>query len=571
MNTSLRVINDFANTGHAGSYFHYSTLTDSFEEWLASGKLEEVIGGQLVNPENARVVTINKVPGMQEEMEAAAAQRLVDRKAAMSEEEIEQTVAATREYNEWTVAVSAVSMINEVNVLTVEELPEELRTSQVTVTDRNGVRYADSVVENDELVDISLYFRADWVPVDQLQRYGEVAQLLGQVRTGSHTVNELTVLRNEYGITFTAECLTDGADSSVFIPVLTAKISCLREDTAEAIALVQEIMSDTQFDEYDTIRYLGLSLTNTMKLYPSILPHYLIRGIALAAADSYGLYNYYMGDLPYFAYLDRLVAMDDAAMAEEGTALKALLDGLYNREGLKVTVVSDAEGIQNAEALLDTMSGTMPYSARNTVSYAEEMEKLPKNIAVKITGSSCYNIKLASMSEIGYSYTPELDILDSLVYDQILIPTLRYRNGVYSTLSSVDESSVYILAYRDPSPTKTYDEVIPTIAEQISGMTVDEAALNNLIISGYTALAQQSGPITTAQNAAKDVLCNTSSQQVKLRRMHAYKGLTPEKLLSFAGIYDALSEEGVTVTAAPSSVIDAHADRYDLVITWYLN
>ena len=565
------VLMAYAMNGEADRYFRNIDALEDCESWFESGTMETVIREQLIDPADSRVVSIVKVPGRQEEETAARVQALADRQAAMTEEELAQAVADTQEYTAWTESLNEISMINEVNVLTVEELPEEVHTPEVTVTNTNAVRYVTSELENNDLVTMTLYFRADWIPAEELQRYGQLQYTLGTVRTGSHTAGEITTMKAAYGISFTPSYFTDGADSGAYTPVLAVSITCLKEDVADAVALVREIMTDSRFDEFDSIRYESAATAYNMKvIIPQSIPHYLIRGLAQAALGGTGLYSYYVGDMPTFRYLESVGDMDDETLQTEADAWAELVKGLYNSEGLQVTVVADAEGIAASEEQVNALAADMPYSVRTAVDYDATLEKLPARIGVKITGSTNYNVKQILLSESGYTDSPELGILSSLVYDQILVPTMRYRNGVYSPVARIEDNTVEILAYRDPDITTTYEQVIPSLAAQVAAMTIDDATLNNLIVSSYTALAKQSGPITEAGKAVMDVLNNTRTQQQKLSRMYAYKHMTADSLKACAGLYDVLSENGVTVTAGPASVIDANADQFDLIISWYI-
>ena len=565
------IMDAYVHGGSVDSYFRNTAVLLDCQTWLDSGILETVLREQVVNPQDSRVIVINKVPGLQEEKLQAAAQALIDKKAAMSPEEISAVVDATKEYETWVDEAASVSMINEVNVLTVEELPQELHTATASVTSRNGVRYITSEAEGCQLVEMTLQLPADWIPTAQLQQYAQTVLLLGKLRTGSHSREEIVNLVGEYGLSFATNKLKDGEDLSFFSPVLTVSMACLREDMPDAVALIGEILTDTQFDEYDAIRYNATDLLYNCKvLFPSYLPHYIAVSLAKAQASASGLYDYYIGDIPYMTYLESVSTMDDTALAAEGAGWKQMLSDLINRDNLKITVVSDAQGIADTIAQCDGMTASWPIILRETVDYSAELEKLPARIAVKVPGSTNYNIQYVSAETAGYTYSPEMDILNSLVYDQILVPVLRYRNGVYSPLNNIDENGLYILAYRDPDVTRTFDEVIPTISGQVANIEITDEALNNLVVSGYTKLVLPEGPISTAVDAVYDVLTNSNSQRDLLRSMTAYKTLTVDGLKANAGLYDALSQSGVIVTCGPAATIDANADRYDLIIDWYV-
>lgn len=571
VNLSESIMSGYSLTGNVDSYFRTLPDPDACEAWFESGIMETVIREQVIDPENSRVITINKIPGTMEIVEQEAAQRLVDKKAAMSPEEIEKTIADTREYNEWADSLNEISMINEVTMVTIDNLPENVKTVQSSVTNVNGVRYITSAVDNSDLIYITLYFRADWIPVDQLKYYMQSTYQLDSIYTGTHTTEELSGMMDEYSISIRPGMLSDGADKNIFIPVLEVNIVCLKEDLGDAVALMNEIMTDARFDDLNLIRYSCASSVYSIKtIAPQQAPHSLAHTLAEAAENDSSLYAYYLGDIPFCRYLESLADLDDEALTEESAIWSDMLRGLYNREGLQVTIVSDAEGIVEAEACLNGVISGLPFSSRSAVDYRAELPRLPKRIGIKIPGSVCYNIQLASLDHTGYTYSPELDILNSLVYDRILIPVMRYRNGVYSPVNSIDEESIFVLAYRDPSPVKTFDEVIPSISKGVAEMDIDQDSLDNLIVAGYTKLARPVGPYSLALTAVNDILTNQSTQRDTLLKMAAYKSLTVEKLIASAGIYDKLAEEGAIVTAGPASVIDANADRYDMVISWFI-
>ena len=571
VDVSTDLMTTYTLRGSCSLYFRDEERVLDCEDWLTSGTLETLIKEQIADPDDSRLVVINKVPGLQEQKEQEAAQKLVDKKTSMTEEEINEVIAATLEYEEWTDKLSETSMIDEVNVLTVDEFPEETREAEAAVTYRNGVRYISSEVEDSDLAELTLYFDTSMIPASELQRYAAAINLFGSVDTESHSKDELSTLYTEYGVSFEITCVSEGSNSDDFRPVLAAKISCLNEDIENAVAFVNEILTETKYDDYSTDRYLFTSVVSGGKfLYGQYYPHYLIRDVACAAASTEGLYKYNVNSIPFFIYADDVSKMDDESTAVEAEAWKSALETIVNRNHLAVTIVGSAEGIAQGIAAVEAQSSDWAFTPHTGVDYEEELEALPKRIGITIPGSANYNMKYLSTEDDAYVYTPDLNILSSLCFDQILVPVMRNKNGVYGPSSAIDKDEAYILAYRDPDITTTFDEVIPSLADSIKEMNITDSMLSNLIVSAYTTLAMPVGPITAAENAVMDVLNNTNSQSDKLEAMTAYKEVTAEQLKEAAEIFDTLSADGVVVTAGPQSTFTGNEDKYDEIITWFV-
>ena len=67
--------------------------------------------------------------------------------------------------------------------------------------------------------------------------------------------------------------------------------------------------------------------------------------------------------------------------------------------------------------------------------------------------------------------------------------------------------------------------------------------------------------LTASMPASARDAVDYAADMETLEKMRAYKELTAEELLSYAGI---------VVAACPAAMIDADSDRFDLIIDWYV-
>lgn len=86
----------------------------------------------LQSPAQSTLLEANPEPGLREEIDNEFAQQLADKKAAMSEEEIDALVQATADYNAWTTqdAEDAAQYVEQLNVADLQNLSEEVTEAE---------------------------------------------------------------------------------------------------------------------------------------------------------------------------------------------------------------------------------------------------------------------------------------------------------------------------------------------------------------------------------------------------------------------------------------------------------
>ena len=176
-----------------------------------------------------------------------------------------------------------------------------------------------------------------------------------------------------------------------------------------------------------------------------------------------------------------------------------------------------------------------------------------------------YNGIIADYAAMGLEgYSGELDAVSSLLSDAYLYPQLRDQYGAYGVFNGfMTDSGAYVVSYRDPNVTETFDvyEAMPAFVKDLD---TDQEELDGYILSAYSYYAKPEGELSGAVSAALSTLTG-EPLDIKLQYMRDLKTLTPEKLHDYASAFESFVSDGIRFTAGGAGAINENADLYDTI------
>lgn len=570
VDTSESLLIEYAYSNDLSAYPRkMDMIQNQLEGWVDDGTVERLFTRFLENPENTRGIVLDSVPGALEEEMQRLNEATAQKQAAMTLEEKQALVEKTQEYNQW-LSQEEENMLDQLQAVSVAQLPEEVTSPQVDETRIDGIRVITSPVEDSELVSVSLLFDTGMVPAEDVPKLPFLSGLLGAIRTDGHTSDEMNHLCSQYGMGMSANYLEKASDSQFYAPVFKVSFLCLKEDANAALELAQEILTTSRFDESDLILYYASYLLNDEK-NNAIGYNAYATGLyyGLGAVSQKGLYNYHLNALPYLQYLDSVVNGDisiDAVAAD----MQRLAGMIFNQNGAAVIVSASDDVLETVAKRAAALCAALSDEKQEPVDYSGAFTPLNTREAIVVDGSSNHNIRMIRTSDLSVPYDSRMNALCELLIDRYLMPEMRFKNGVYGPTCNISENILYVMAYSDPSIANTYDVIIPTIGQQCRSLELSQKDLDNYILSTYSSLTTPQGPLSRAVAAAFDLLVGENSAAVKLEKMRVLKTFTPEDVKTLSVIFDELNEKGVTVTAGSSQCIAAEENRFEEVLTWYV-
>ena len=551
----------YAVTGNPFDYVESTEDQANIMDENAQGLLTAAISDWYVDPELYTLTTTYPEPGLKEKQDAALAEKLAEIKAGMTDEEKQAIIDATHAEPE---EDENAEMIAALTPVTVADLPEEVREYAITdETGEDGVRRMNAVAGVDGVGKVDLYFDARTLPQEDIHYLRLFTRLLGQLDTDAHSKEELAVLMDRYLMSRTIgvdTCNTPEKDD--VIAYLIAEWVALDDDLAAGYDLMKEILFHTQFTDLQTLSeritaqkaYVRNSINNN--------PYVALYSRQEGVGDPRSRYYDYLNYTAYYAFLEEL----EAQMASEPETVVARLQNIQsfftNRSGAVATFAGNEASIAVNAPLVDTFFADIASEEREYPAY--DLPVPPIREAVSVDGNIQYNCNCAAFSQIGVEPDYSLNVIGSLIADQLLIPVLRDHMGAYSVWCGTDgDYAMYLISYRDPNVKATFD-LYDSIPEKLAAMELTQEQIDGYIMQQYSNLAKPAGELGGAVTAMTNILHRRPADE-KLQQMRAYKSVTPESVKAAAEAYAKLMEKGCRGTVGPIGTLQANSDLYDAI------
>ena len=552
---------DYAVTGNPFDYVESTEDQANIMDENAHGLLTAAISDWYVDPELYTLTTTYPEPGLKEKQDAALAEKLAEIKAGMTDEEKQAIIDATHAEPE---EDENAEMIAALTPVTVADLPEEVREYAITdETGADGVRRMNAVAGVDGVGKVDLYFDARTLPQEDIHYLRLFTRLLGQLDTDAHSKEELAVLMERYLMSRTIGVDTcDTPEKDDVIAYLIAEWVALDDDLAAGYNLMKEILFHTQFTDIQTlserITAQKAFVRNTINNSPYVALYARQEGVGDPRSRYYDYLNY----TAYYAFLEEL----EAQMASEPETVVARLQNIQsffaNRSGAVATFAGNEASIAVNAPLVDTFFADIASEEREYPVY--DLPVAPIREAVSVDGNIQFNCNCAAFSQIGVEPDYSLNVIGSLIADQLLIPVLRDQMGAYSVWCGTDgDYAMYLISYRDPNVTATFD-LYDSIPEKLAAMELTQEQIDGYIMQQYSSLAKPAGELGGAVTAMTNILHRRPADE-KLQQMRAYKSVTPESVKAAAEAYAKLMEKGCRGTVGPIGTLQANSDLYDAI------
>ena len=551
----------WASTGDWHDYMNYIASLDQFAALNEDGTFLNLIDQYLVKNENTALAITLPVAGLKEQNDAALAAELAAIKAAMTDEEIAAIVAETAALAQ-PAESSAAQYVSQLQIVTVESLPEEMRVYDYTdVTGEDGVRRIDVEANVDGVGQAMVLLNVSDLPQELLHWYQLYIDLLCEVDTSAHTRQELASLTTRYlydGV-IKASMPYDG-QTDMF---LRAAWIAADEDMQAAYDLVYEILFDSQFTDAQriaeavTARKTALKSSLTANIYASQL--YRAQSISNAGTRVYT----YMTDIDYYLFLEQVEAAMEADPQSVLFVLQMLPIMMSNNTGAISAFAGSPESAVSHRAIADAFLARL--ASREVVPAVYDIPVPARAEGIVADSSVQYNLVYATWEEMGLEdFNAAFDAVTALVSDSFLMPLLRDQYGAYGVLHAATTDGVYLLSYRDPNVQETF-QVYAQLPTLLAELAVDQATLDGYILSSYAYYAQSAGELAGASNAIFTVLAG-DEQTEKLEWMQQLKSIKAEDVAAYAAVYANLVQNGVYSTAGGAAAIEANAALYESVI-----
>lgn len=556
------MIETYASTGDPWRQMEYQDALFRMTEWNDAGLYAKCAADWLADSQTTALVTTYPVPGGKEEKDAALAKKLADIKANMSDEEIAGIVEGSNTLVE---KEDAAEYVRQIQAVTVESLPEELKRYAVTdVTGDDGVRRIDVAAGVDGVGQASVFLDIAGLDQQDIHWFSLYTDLLYELDTAEHNRAALAKLAGRYlyagGIRLSLP--QEGEDG--YHPYLRLQWIAMDEDLDEGYDLMREILFDTKVDDPAKLLEQVRAIRTGFRSGITDSPFGLMVRRALAVKGELYRYNTYARDLEYYDFLGRVEQMLESDPDAAVSKLKGIQAFLNNRTGAVTLFAGNEDSIALNRTLADAFLAAL--DARDIQRAEYDLPVPARSEALVIDSGAQHNVLVACYEDLGLEgFTGDLDAVTNVISDAYLYPLLRDQYGVYTPIhAAMEPDGLYIYAYRDPNIAQTF-EVLDALPDMVAELEIDQDTLDGYIMSAYSGFAMPEGELTGAVNAGLNALQGIPQDRA-LTWMRQLKALTPEGVKGYAGMYAKLAENGMRRTAGGAAAIDADSGLFDTVL-----
>ena len=553
-------------TGQASSYLETCKALLELEDRAGDRSFDRLVREYLVEPGQSVLTVTKPDPGAEERNKVSFEAEMERRKNALSREELLALVRENEDFEKWSQENQAVSLIERVNAVSVQDLPEETKIAVLKEEQACGMPFMLSPIPDAPYIDVTIRFDASGIPVEYLRDYALYTLLLGYLDTDSLSAEALEKQLNIYAHDYVFHWENTKYRSGGNTPYFKVNFFFLSEFRETVTGLLEDVLLHTRLDDYSKIRNFAARELNEDKMSSVLSPHIMLFNLTRSMGNPDCAYDGYLSLFDFWKYLEQVAAMSDEEMRALTDRMKQIRDFLLKRERMSVSVIGSEESITWMQSRMDSLASRFPKELPDLPAGDETIPSFPESMAVVLDGDVQYNGHYLYWGLNGVPFSAKLQALFTLVRSNYLLPEIRFRHGAYSIFCSAGEKECYTFSYRDPEMDLTY-ETFSKISEWLRTTNFSQSDLDGPVVSCFSALAKPLSPLALAREAILKSLCKMYDPDFILRSMRELKSFSLQDIKDLAYVFDMLCEKGVTASAGSLSAIEKNKDRFEVVLT----
>ncbi len=460
------------------THIENAAVFDSLREKLNGDYFETLLRDMLASADDQCVLYVLPSLTKGEDDARREAERAAEASEKWTSEEKQAVCDAFARMQQWQQSEDdeqALASLPHLELSDVAETVEPIQTELVTVggrdclrvtTDTNGISY------------LRLYFDLSDFSAEELCYANVVTVCLGELRTALTPAAALqTRIKTLLGsLSAKIELAAKPGALDVSTPYLVVSASMLERNTAEALKLIAEIVTQTRFDETDKLCEL-LAQTDYFQKQDLIgNGHLYAVGKTFSAFSQEGAQKELLEGESFArwftAYVERF--------AENGAACGAALADIAAKALVSNRLFIGCCGL-NDDAALSALVAELPQGTigeRQSISQPDasaQTIEIPAAVGFSALGHNIY--------ALGGRYSGACAVLSALMTYGYLWGAVRVQGGAYGTGMNIRQNGdMFCYSYRDPN-LKATRAAFAALADAMEAMLADDMPLDDVIIS----------------------------------------------------------------------------------------
>lgn len=435
---ALNILEPWLYGGDPAQNMGYEKVLTDLRARISTGWFEDLIRTHLLDGSSGVLLTLKPSQTLGEQRVEAEKEKLAHAWDSLSEAQKDAVKAKCEAIRQWQQTPDTREALATIPVLTLADLKQAPKALRVEISEVEGIPVLTHETDS-SLAYVNLHFAAADLSSGELPALTMLCNVLGKFATENHTGAQLQVLTKQKIGQFYVRPEVSGCGKEKHRLHLVARAVFLKENLSDAVALITEILTQTKYDNMDSLGEILRQNKNQNQMQLISGGNRFAASRVAARQTSAGAARELLSGCEYIRWVNEACDADGASVLE---TLQALAAKLFVRKRLTVSVST------NAEAAVHKLADAFP-SGSDCCEFGQIPVLAPCKEGILIPAGVSYVAKGANVGSFGGSTY----VLANLLTFSHLWNEVRVQGGAYGTgFFGSDNGDMTFYSYRDPNP-----------------------------------------------------------------------------------------------------------------------
>lgn len=517
----------------------FPVLRDKIEE----GYYEELIRTYMLGSDSAVFHAMAPKRGLGAEDEARLSAKMAEKKAGMSEAEIEALVADTAALKAYQAEPSTPEELATIPLLKREDIERKAPHLDLQKKSVDSVLTYYSNVETNGIVYLRALFDVDKVAAEDIPYLAAATQLLGNMSTSEHSYlelnNEINIYTGGISTDTTSYAIRDEEDA--YRPMLIAEGRVMSHSLDKMLELMEEELFKTDFTNLTRIREIMGETKARMQYSMPASGNRTALWRAGASLKSSSMFRELTSGIEYYRFVCKLLDMSDDELKAAAERIGKVFASVLGRDNVMLNIICKDdlynEAADKAAGFLGKLGNVREGDAADT-RRGIKFEHEAANEGFKTAGEVNYVALTGTFKPLTHELGGQLGVTQTILSTEYLWNNVRVLGGAYGagfTYNPLDCTGGFY-SYRDPHLAETLDVYKGTV-DFLRNFTADERTMTKFVIGTMGGIDSPLTPFMKGSRALGQELSGTTDEMIQIGR-EAVLDITPEDIVATADVVE---------------------------------
>ncbi len=431
----------------------------TFEERLANVKLslttdylESLIRYYILNNQHKCIINMIPKKGLNELNQENLRKKLAEVKNNMSEDALKKIIESTNELKKRQSEADRPEDLEKIPLLSLNDINKKAESYETIVEQSDSFSFLHHPLFTNGIAYIHFYFDASVLNQDEIKYLSLLSSLLGSISTKNHHYGDLSNLINIHSgdISFYPAVYNDKNNIDQYYPKFVIGTKGLISKLPKIMELIQEIVNDTDFEEYSRILEVINQDKSSIELSLVNSGHSYAAKRLMAYYSQNGVYSDILEGVEQYFFIKDLAKNFNKSKTDLSQNLKNICRKLFNIHRLNISFTAPEADFVNFKETVKPFIASLNQELLNPVTY--QFELIKENEAFLTPGKVQFVCKGYNFNLLNYKYSGKMRVMNTIARLDYLWNNIRVLGGAYGAMLSMTYSgTLYTNSYRDPN------------------------------------------------------------------------------------------------------------------------